>query len=108
MTDQPKPDEARQAALYDALRAKLQALYRRDQFAIHDKVLVFHDYLKKKYPNARDHRMFHLISGSTLKDFYGDLDFPYPDSVEAFINNEYADAFFDIGRQQGDGSPPSA
>jgi hypothetical protein len=56
-------------------------------------VLVFHDYLKKRYRDARDHRLFHLISGSTLKDFYGDLDFPKPDSVEDFINGEYAAAF---------------
>ena len=80
----------RESALYNALRAKLQALYERDQFEIHDKVLVFHDYLKKKYPDARDRHLFHLISGSTLKDFYGDLDFPKPDSVEDFINSEHA------------------
>ncbi len=93
MTDHIEPDESRDAALYNALRVKLQALYARDQFEIHEKVLVFHDYLKKKYQNARDHRLFHLISGSTLKNFYGDLDFPEPDSVEHFINAEYAAAF---------------
>lgn len=89
MSNPSIPDEVRQAALYDSLRAKLQALYARDQLEIHDKVLVFHDYLKKKYPDARDHRLFHLISGSTIKDFYGGLDFPKPDSVEDFINAEY-------------------
>ena|ERR1700677_5102061 len=93
MTNQPERDETRDIALYDALRVKLQALYERDQFEIHDRVLAFHDYLKKKYPGARDHRLFHLISGSTLKEFYGDLDFPKPDSVEDFINAEYAAAF---------------
>ena len=92
MTNQSEPDEG-EIALYNALRAKLQALYRRDQFEIHEKVLVFHDYLKKKYPDARGRRLFHLISGSTLRDFYGELDFPKPDSVEGFINREYAVAF---------------
>ena len=92
MTNHPEPDAA-QIALYDALRLKLQALYRRDQFEIHEKVLVFHDYLKKKYPDARDRRLFHLISGSTLKEFYGNLDFPRPDSVADFINAEYTVAF---------------
>lgn len=89
MSTPPNPDEARQSALYDALRARLQALYARDQYEIHDRVLAFHDYLKKKYPDARDYRLFHLISGSTLKEFYGSLDFPKPDSVEDFINAEY-------------------
>lgn len=95
MTNQAKTGEAAQLALYDALRVKLQALYRRDQFEIHDKVLLFHDYLKKKYPDARGHRLFHLISGSTLKDFYGELDFPGGDSVEKFIRTEYLRAFPD-------------
>lgn len=87
--DPSKSDEARHEALYHALRAKLHALYERDQFEIHDAVLTFHDYLKRKYPDARDRRLFHLISGSTLKDFYGALDFPKPDSVEDFINAQY-------------------
>ena len=93
MTNHPTSDPPQDIALYNALRLKLHALYERDQFEIHDKVLVFHDYLKKKYPDARDHRLFHLISGSTLKDFYGDLDFLKPDSVEDFINAEYTAAF---------------
>ena len=92
MTNHPEPDAA-EIALYDALRLKLQALYRRDQFEIHEKVIVFHDYLKKKYPDARGRRLFHLISGSTLRNFYGELDFPEPDSVEGFIHAEYAKAF---------------
>jgi hypothetical protein len=93
MSNPPEPDEARHAALYDALRAKLHALYERNQFEIHEAVLTFHDYLKKKYTDARDRRLFHLISGSTLKDFYGELDFPKPDSVEDFINAQYHAAF---------------
>ena len=86
-------DTAGPQELYKSLRTKLQALYKRDQYEIHEKVLEFHDYLKRKYPNARDHLFFHLISGSTLKDFYGDTDMPEPDSVEDFINTEYARAF---------------
>jgi len=93
MDNDPKQDESAELALYDSLRARLRALYRRDQFEIHDKVILFHDFLKKKHPDARDHRLFHLISGSTLKDFYGDLDFSRPDSVEDFINDEYARVF---------------
>lgn len=93
MTNPPESDEARDVALYYALRVKLHALYERDQFEIHDKVLVFHDYLKKKYPDARDRRLFHLISGSTLKEFYGSLDFSKPDSVADFINAEHNTAF---------------
>lgn len=95
MSDIPTQVIAAHIALYDALRVKLQALYRRDQFEIHDKVLDFHDYLKKKYPDARGRRLFHLISGSTLRDFYGELDFPKPDSVEDFVNREYDAAFPD-------------
>ena len=95
MTKNADSDAAGELALYNSLRAKLQALYRRDQFEIHEKVIQFHDYLKKKYPDARGHRLFHLISGSTLRDFYGELDFPKPDSVEDFINAEHASAFPD-------------
>ena len=101
MPNHTAPDTA-EIALYDGLRLKLQALYRRDQFEIHEKVLVFHDYLKKKYPDARGRRLFHLISGSTLRDFYGELDFPKPDSVEEFINTEHAVAFSD-GRAEAVG-----
>jgi len=93
MTNHPESDAADEAALYNSLRVKLQALYRRDQFEIHEKVLQFHDYLKRKYPDARGHRLFHLISGSTLRDFYGSMDFPKPDSVQDFINAEHASAF---------------
>lgn len=93
MENDPPPDLARHVELYNSLRLKVQALYRRDQYEIHEKVLEFHDYLKRKYPDARDHRLFHLISGSTLKNFYGGLDFPKPDSVEDFINSEYDKAF---------------
>ena len=100
-TGNNEADEPTQIALYQSLRLKLHALYRRDQFEIHDKVIQFHDYLKKKYPDAREHRLFHLISGSTLLDFYGVLDFPGEDSVENFINTEYARAFPDGDPPQG-------
>ena len=93
MTPPSESDISRQTDLYQSLRLKLQALYRRDQFEIHARVIEFHDDLKRKYPNAREHRLFHLISGSTLLDFYGDMDFPGADSVEGFINAEYAKAF---------------
>jgi len=75
------------------LREKLHALYRKDQFAIHEKVLVWHDALKLKYPNARDYMMFHLVSGSTFKRFSGYFDFEPADSVETFIEREYLAAF---------------
>jgi hypothetical protein len=93
MTLKNEQKESQQVALYNSLRVKLQALYRRDQYEIHDKVIEFHDYLKKKYPNAREHRLFHLISGSTLLDSYDDMDFDGIDSVENFINTECAKAF---------------
>jgi len=82
-----------QSAQYDALHAKLCALYLRDQFEIHDRILVFHDELKVKYPDARQYLMFHLISGSTFLGFNGKFDFPPDDSVEHFIEREYREAF---------------
>lgn len=75
------------------LLEKLHALYHKDQMAIHEKVLVWHDALKLKYPNARDYMLFHLISGSTFKGFNGYFDFEPADSVEAFIQREYRAAF---------------
>jgi hypothetical protein len=87
------PQAPQDGAIYETLRAKLHRLYERDQYDIHERVLAFHDYLKQKYPDPRDRRLFHLISGSTLKDAYSHLDFPKPDSVADFINSEYAVAF---------------
>ena len=95
MTENLYETAARHRALYESLRAKLRALYDRDQFEIHDKVLAFHNELKRRYPNPRQYRLFHLISGSTLNDMYGLLDLPKPDSVEDFIDAEYAKAFPD-------------
>ena len=81
------------------LLEKLHALYRKDQMAIHEKVLVWHDALKCKYPNAREYMLFHLISGSTFKGFNGCFDFEPADSVEAFIEREYREAFPDSADQ---------
>jgi len=80
-------------ALYEAMREKLRALYRRDQDEIHDRVLAFHDGLKVRYPDFRDYQLFHLVSGSTLRDSHPKMDFPSPDSVEEFVNAEWAKAF---------------
>ncbi len=71
------------------LRARLTALYKRDQFEIHDKVLVFHDKLKKKYSDYLQCRLYHLISGSTMKTPYVRFDYPGEDSIEQFILREY-------------------
>ena len=87
---EPTPE---QIAKITDLRTKLHALYHKDQFAIHAKVLVWHDALKLKYPNAREYLMFHLISGSTFGGFSGCFDFEPADSVEAFIEREYEKAF---------------
>ena len=81
--------ESRQRELYDELREKLAALYRRDQDDIHGKILVFHEYLKCKYPDSRERRLFHLLSGSTPRGEYHLFDFPEPDSIETFIDTEF-------------------
>ena len=90
-----------QTAKYELLRLKLRALYRRDQFEIHEKILVWHDQLKLKYPAARSYMLFHLISGSTFDGFSGHFDFSSEDSVELFIEREYAAAFPASGGLQG-------
>jgi len=86
----PTPE---QIAKREMLLEKLHALYHKDQFAIHEKILVWHDALKLKYPNAREYMLFHLISGSTFQGFNGYFDFEPEDSVEAFIEREYREAF---------------
>ena len=88
----PTPEQIAKRAM---LLEKLHALYRKDQFAIHEKILVWHDALKLKYPNAREYMLFHLISGSTFQGFNGRFDFEPADSVEAFIEREYRNAFPD-------------
>ena len=75
------------------LRSKLTALYKRDQYEIHDKVLVFHDALKKKYSDYLQCRLYHLISGSTMKMPYVRFDYAGEDSIERFILDEYAKVF---------------
>ena len=79
--------------MYNLLRNKLHALYRRDQFQIHERIVSFHDILKERYTNARDYLLFHLISGSTFPGFNGCFDFPTPDSIAGFIEMEYLNAF---------------
>ena len=97
MSDISPQEHDRRLNMYWALREKLHALYDHDQFAIHDKVIEFHDRLKAKYENFRDHRLYHLVSGSTVKSVYGHFDFPPPDSVEHFINSEYENVFGLVG-----------
>ena len=89
-TPVPTPEQIAKRAM---LLEKLHALYRKDQFAIHEKILAWHDALKLKYPNAREYMLFHLISGSTFQGFNGCFDFESADSVEAFIEREYRAAF---------------
>src|SRR5258708_6819327 len=91
---QPCPTP-KQGAIYEASRRRLRALYGRDQYEIHCKVLAWHDTMKSKYPDARDYLMYHLISGSTYLGFNGCFDFPGDDSVEHFINTEFLEAFPD-------------
>lgn len=71
----------------------LCSLYRRDQFAIHERILAFHDRLKERYPDVRACRLFHLISGSTVWMPIRRFDFQGEDSIEAFIRREYAAVF---------------
>lgn len=46
-------------------------------------------YLIKKYPNSRDHLMFHVLTGSTMIPGGPAIseDFPGDDSVEKFIKD---------------------
>ncbi len=75
------------------LHRKMRALYSHDQYAIHDRVLTFHDHLKEKYPDYRQYQLVHLISGSTVQGPFVRYDFPGEDSVEAFVGREYERVF---------------
>ena len=86
----PKPQLT---PLYDKLHEKLASLYERNEMEIHEKVVGFHGILISKYPDACQCLLFHLLSGSTPGETYGIFDFPGPDSIEHFINAEYARAF---------------
>lgn len=91
--DSPPVLTPEQIRKYESLQVKLRALYHRDQFAIHEKILAWHDQLKLKYPDAREYMMFHLISGSTFNGYNGRFDFPGADSVELFIETQYKAVF---------------
>lgn len=75
------------------LRRYLAALYKIDQFAIHDKVIEFHDRLKQKYTDYHQCRLYHLISGSTIALPVTRFDYLGADSIEAFILGEYTAVF---------------
>lgn len=85
-------DEARLARDQE-LRRKLGALYSRDQFEIHERVLAFYEALKSRYSCYREYRLVHLISGSTIGPTYFRDDFPGEDSIAAFIDREYLRVF---------------
>jgi hypothetical protein len=79
----------------EQLRAMLRKVYRHDQFAIHNKVLAFHDRLKARYPDYPEYELYHLISFSTLKAPLTKYDFPGEDSIETFIRTEYSRLYGD-------------
>jgi hypothetical protein len=82
-----------QAAVYSSLQAKLNALYEKEQYEIHERIMDFHSILKERHPNTQDYALYHLISFSTMTEYGGCFDFPEPDSVERFIDSEYRKAF---------------
>lgn len=82
-----------QSAKCNELKGKLHALYLRDQYEIHDKVVAFYGLLGLKYRDAQEYLMFHLLAWSTCLGFNGKFDFPHADSVEQFIESEYWKAF---------------
>lgn len=46
----------------------------------------FGSYLDKKYPNARDYELWHVLVGSGISP-RKNFDFPGEDSVEKFLND---------------------
>jgi hypothetical protein len=86
-------NEEQQKQRLHTLRAMLLSLYQHDQFAIHDRVIEFHDKLKVDYPDYGQCRLYHLVSWSTCSNPCNRFDFPGQDSVELFIEEEYRKVF---------------
>lgn len=81
---------------YEVLRLRLQALYGRDHRQVaefHEVVVDVCDILTFKHADAREHLLFHLLSGSTLPHTTGLFDFQRPDSIEDLINTHFFNAF---------------
>lgn len=87
--------------IYELLRQKISELYQHFPTETHERVLIFCTDLEYRFPDARDHKFFHLLTGSTLEAHYGSIDFPSPDSIQEFIENEYAKAFPERMRKAG-------
>jgi len=91
--DEMNADGSENDKKWQLLHEKLTAMYKRDQFSIHEKVINLHKRLKKKYPYYMQVRLYHLLSMSTVQRPKIHFDFPDEDSVEKFIEQEHAKFF---------------
>src|SRR5207237_7068929 len=52
-------------------------------------VVVFAERLKRKYRDPERCRLYHILVGSTPREQYPRFDFPRPDSIAEFVENEF-------------------
>lgn len=69
------------------LKEKWDAAHEKDALDAYNKCTNFAQELLKKYPDARDYRLFHILIGSSVDREMEKFDFPGDDSVEQFINS---------------------
>jgi len=89
------PLSQEQKKIYALLRERLDALCRLKERNISEVVAALKVILLNKYPDAQKHILFSLLSNTPLPEGSGPFDFPAPDSIEHFINNQYASVYPD-------------
>ena len=90
--EQPKVEASNQEVKIQELTEKFGKVYRHYGVAMWNDIADFVESLKLKYPDAQEHRFFHIISmfsGGEKVEALTKLDFPGVDSVEKFIDKMY-------------------
>jgi hypothetical protein len=87
------PLSREQQKAFDMLHQRFYALARRKDGDFVEKALTFKSRLLQRYPQARVHVLFALFSEAPVPMATGPFDFPGEDSIEHFINAEYAAAY---------------
>lgn len=78
-----------QATLYLNLKSKVVALCENDGLAFRERLVAFDRRLNMEHSGCSNFVLYHLISGGTLNGDVGHFDFPEPDSIKSFIEEEY-------------------
>ncbi|MDD5351056.1 MAG: hypothetical protein PHQ12_12660 [Chthoniobacteraceae bacterium] len=84
-----------QKKIYAQLQERLAALCNLKDRNIPEVLAALRVILLSKYRDAQRYVLFSLLSGTPLPEGNGPFDFPAPDSIEQFLNDQYTSAYPD-------------